>query len=386
MTLEKICEFLILVFIVVFPFYVIDKYKFWGFLFCVFTEYCLAAFQRWTIVLKDPLGNHFGFTLWLILGLPLSFIYCLLVYTLIIVAKRIVEDLSSLGIAPAPVSVPTLTPTPPAPSGRPITPAWLKMIKLLPRYIHLSVLRTSEFKFNFYTYLLLYVLHILLFLFFWRAANLPPVAGWQTPHYILLTAFSAINFALQEFLWSTAILDELILDGDLLVVLSRPVNSYFGLVLRRCGAMSVLAVIMGGVLLMTTLLRYKLDTDGWRMLGALSACLLAAVAFRGGLVVVGALSFRIGRVGFLKSFFFGAREFSKLSLSILNPMVSSFLTLALPAMLIATWPVLILNLASPAVALSLWTATLLLTVFWTSLAAWAWTRGLRHYEGTGRWG
>ena len=183
-----------------------------------------------------------------------------------------------------------------------MTPCWRKTLRMLPRYALLSLMRNSEFKFNFYTYMTLYLVQIALLLKLWTSVAIPPVDGWKEEHYLLLVGFSTLNFALQEFLWATAMLDYLIMEGDLIVVLSRPVDSYFGLVLRRMGAMAFLPAAMGILVIVGVVLRYELDTELWRWMAALSATLFGAIALRAGLVIAGALAFRFGRTGFIKAF------------------------------------------------------------------------------------
>lgn len=261
-----------------------------------------------------------------------------------------------------------------------ITPLWIKTIKLIPRYAYLSILRTSEFKFNFYSYLFLYAAQIVFYIFFWKAVGPPIIGGWSTECYFLLTGFVTLNIALQEIVWATGMLDFMILKGDLLVVLARPENSYFGLVLRRMGAMALLPAFLGLLLILITLWKY-FSIDLLRLSASLLCCLAGAVSSRAVLVAVNSLSFKFGRIAALKSFVLGTRDLARYPLNILHPILSSLLIFMFPAMLISTWPTLVLQISTPMNAFFILASSLVITCIWVCISAWCWTKGLRSYEG-----
>ncbi len=262
---------------------------------------------------------------------------------------------------------------------------WKKTLRLLPIYAWLSLLRISEFKFNFYTYVFLYFANAMLFVLCWQGIKLDGLGKWDSTHCILLTAFSILNFGLQESLWSTAHLDRFIMDGELLRVLTKPINSYFGLVMRYFAFMSLLPVILGISMIVYTMIHYRLDVELWRLAISLWVCVLGAVSFRAALVVMGSFAFRLGMVGFLTSYFHGSRETTRLPMTHLPSFISGFYTFAIPAVLVSTWPVIILDLGSTWQVLLLSLSSLAVCAFWVLLAKWTWTRGVRRYEGIGRW-
>ncbi|MBF0196083.1 MAG: ABC-2 family transporter protein [Planctomycetes bacterium] len=260
------------------------------------------------------------------------------------------------------------------------TPMLRKTFKLFPRYMTLSLIRTSEFKFSFYSYMLLYIVQLFFYVFFWRAVSPPVVSGWTTESYYILTGFVSLNVALQEIFWATGIIDLMILRGDLLVVLARPENSFFGLVMRRMGAMAFIAAFLGFMLIITALFRY-FDFELWRFCCALFSCLCGAITMRAVLLCVNTLSFWYGRVTALKKFVFGGRELARTPLDILPHHVASFLTFFFPVMLIACWPSLILVIATPMRALLLCFGSFAITCLWIALTVFLWKKGLKRYEG-----
>ena len=261
------------------------------------------------------------------------------------------------------------------------TPSLLKTFRLIPRYFYLSVLRTSEFKFNFYSYVGLYIIQMVFYVVFWQAVKPPPTGGWTVENYILLTGFVTFNISLQEVVWATGMLDQMILGGDLMVVMARPENTYFGLVLRRMGAMAFLPALMG-----LGLILYQFGSgvsdEGWRFFLALVLSMMGAVVMRAVLVTVSSLAFKHGRIGALKASVYNCRELSRFPLNILHPALSSVLIFILPAMMISTWPTLVARIATPGRALMVLGAGFLLMCAWIGIASWTWTRGLRNYEGT----
>lgn len=267
------------------------------------------------------------------------------------------------------------------------TPMAIKTLRLIPAYIRLSLQRTTEFKFNFYTYLGVYLFNIGLYVFFWTQVGnrLPVIEGWDVPAYVMLTAFGALNFGLQDILWATGMLDVMILNGDLLVVLSRPENSYFGMVFRRLSVMSLLPIMMGLTLLGVTIVMSDIDLDFLRLFMALLACLCGAVTFRCLLLCVGALSFRYGRMSAFKSLVFTSREVSRFPLSVYPRFAVTFFVSVFPVMLLTTWPVMILNLVTLERALLLLLASLAITAFWIGVSSLLWVRGLKDYEGLAQW-
>jgi ABC-2 type transport system permease protein len=264
--------------------------------------------------------------------------------------------------------------------GKPPTSMFLKTIRLIPCYFWLSLLRSSEFKFSFYSYIFLYGSQILFYVFFWNAVPPPKGSGWSTEACVLLTGFGTINVSLQELVWATGMLDQMILRGDLSVVLVRPENSYFGLVLRRMGAMALLPASMGLALVLTTLIK----TDSlylWTLAAALTCCLMGSVAMRAVLLVVNTLGFRFGKVTALKSFVYSSRDFSRYPIDILPTVSRTFLCTVFPVMMMSNWPVLISQSHDPRwVGLILLTG-MAITGLWIWFCSWFWRRGLRHYEG-----
>ena len=198
---------------------------------------------------------------------------------------------------------------------------------------------------------------------------------------MLLTGFGTLNVALQEIVWSTGIIDQMILRGDLLVVLVRPENSYFGLVFRHLGAMALLPATMGIVLILATLFKmHSFNALGLAM--GLMCCVMGSVAMRSLLLVINTLGFRFGRVTALKSLILSSRDFSRYPLDILPTAGRLFFCTAFPVMLMSNWPALMAQSSEPKFLILTFSATLSLTVLWVLFSAWFWRRGLRHFEGS----
>jgi ABC-2 type transport system permease protein len=257
----------------------------------------------------------------------------------------------------------------------------IKTLRLIPCYVWLSLLRSSEFKFSFYSYMFLYGSQIVFYVFFWQAVQPPVASGWSAEACVLLTGFGTLSVALQEIVWATGMIDQMILRGDLLVVLVRPENSYFGLVMRRMGAMALLPALMGLLLIVITL--FKMDS--FHILGlaaGLLCCVLGSVIMRSVLLFVNTLGFRYGKVTALKSLTFSSRDFSRYPIDILPSFVRLFFCTVFPVMVMSNWPALMAQSTDLRfIGLTL-AAALGVTIFWVLFCAWFWRRGLRYYEGS----
>jgi ABC-type uncharacterized transport system permease subunit len=265
-------------------------------------------------------------------------------------------------------------------SSPPRLSSWRKVIKLLPDYFYLSIVRSSEFKFSFYSYLFLYITQIAFYITFWNLVKPPTIEGWSMEACFLLTGFATLNIALQEIIWATGMIDQMILQGDLTVVLVRPENSYFGLVLRRMGAMAVIPAFLGLLVVLITLIMY-FEFHLLQLALACSLCVLGAVCMRALMLSVNSLGFKYGRVTALKSFVLSGRDLSRYPLSLLPSGLKTFLATLFPVLLVSNWPAKLFLLENVVDMLVLFVCALLVTVAWVSFAAYVWRRGLRSYEG-----
>jgi ABC-type uncharacterized transport system permease subunit len=257
---------------------------------------------------------------------------------------------------------------------------WSKTWRLLPTYFWLSLLRSSEFKFSFYSYIFLYGSQIVFYIFFWRAVAPPPSSGWSVEACIMLTGFGTMNIALQEIVWATGMVDQLIVSGELNVVLVRPENSYFGLVLRRLGAMAILPAMMGLVLVISTAITMD-NVDFLNLLAACFCCLLGAICMRSVMLSVNSLGFTFGRITSLKSIVYSSRDFSRYPIDLLPTSLRVLMCTALPVLFMSNWPTLLAQGASNTV----WTKIILITstisAIWVWLCSKIWKAGLSRYEG-----
>ena len=255
-----------------------------------------------------------------------------------------------------------------------------KALYLIPDYVKLSVIRSSEFKFSFYSYLFLYLAQIAFYLLFWNLVQPPEISGWSKEACFLLTGFATLNIALQELVWATGMIDQMILKGDLIVVLVRPENSYFGLVLRRMGAMALIPAVLG-LLVISITLWLHFDFNLLTLSMSCLICMMGSICLRALMLCVNALAFRFGRVTALKSFVLSSRDLSRYPMVLLPMGFKSLLATLFPVLLISNFPALILLKEDWSYRMGLLGLCLLVTVFWVGFAAFVWRRGLRNYEG-----
>lgn len=259
------------------------------------------------------------------------------------------------------------------------THPWLKTLKLLPTYGWLSLLRTSEFKFNFYSYIFLYGSQIAFYVFFWQQVSPDPRGGWSAEACMLLIGFGLISTSLQELIWSTGMVDQMILNGDLMVVLVRPENSFFGLVLRRFALMALFPASMGLALVIWVISTQ--DSMSWSgLLPALLTCTLGSVCLRCLLLTINSLGFTFGRVTSLKSVVFSSKEFARYPMDILGPWATTFLCSLFPVLLASNWSAQMVFRMEGLEILTTLALAFAIAVAWFLFTAWFWTRGLRKYE------
>jgi ABC-type uncharacterized transport system permease subunit len=256
---------------------------------------------------------------------------------------------------------------------------WLKTLRLIPCYAWLSLLRSSEFKFNFYAYLLMYGTQIVFYVFFWTAVSPPMGSGWSAEACMLLTGFGTLNIAIQEIVWATGMVDQLVLQGHLMVVLVRPENSYFGLVMRRMATMSLLPATMGLGLILWILSRH-FTIQLLPLCCSLLCCLMASITFRAILLSVNTLGFRFGRVTALKGLVFSSRDLARFPLDILPFGLVSFLSSCFPVMMMTNWPAKMVQSSNWSYLAQSLLLAFFIMVLWVMLCAHLWKRGLRRHE------
>ena len=196
----------------------------------------------------------------------------------------------------------------------------------------------------------------------------------------MLTGFGTMNIALQEIVWATGMVDQLIVSGELNVVLVRPENSYFGLVLRRLGAMAILPAMMGLFIVISTAITMD-NVDFWNLLAACFCCLLGAICMRSVMLSVNSLGFTFGRITSLKSIVYSSRDFSRYPIDLLPTSLRVLMCTALPVLFMSNWPTLLAQGASN----TAWTKIILITsaisAIWVWLCSKIWKAGLSRYEG-----
>jgi ABC-type uncharacterized transport system permease subunit len=229
----------------------------------------------------------------------------------------------------------------------------------------------------------MYGSQILFYLFFWTAVPPPAGSGWTTEACVLLTGFGTLNVAVQEIVWATGMVDQMVLKGDLMVVIVRPENSYFGLVMRRMAAMALLPASMGMALIIYTLLQQSGGEPlPWFALScSLLTCLMGSITFRAMLLGVNSLGFRFGRVTALKGLIFSSRDLARFPLDILPMGLVGLLSSLFPVMMMTNWPTLMLQSYGRAEVWLTLGLSFVIMCFWVVFVAYLWTKGLRRYEG-----
>lgn len=262
----------------------------------------------------------------------------------------------------------------------------LKHLRLLRSFCRISFSDLSEFRVDFFTSILHYLVYQALFLIFWKSIltlSNGHLGHWTLPELIVFSSFSLFSNAISLWFYGLLTLHDKVLHGQLDKYLCRPISPLFGLLAEEIRAFASLQQALAGFLIaLPVALLYRLEVH------LFDAILAAILLLLGSLTLVliqgcvALLSFWLGDVSRMQSFLGLMGDFEKYPIDFFPLGLRRFLTWIIPIGMASTLPTLALFGKLPqawayllgAVGLALIWALALIRLF---------TRALVRYESFG---
>lgn len=263
---------------------------------------------------------------------------------------------------------------------------WRKYSRLLFRFAAVSFRDMSEFRLDFFTSVVHYLVYQALFMIFWKSilAFTSDVLGdWTFPDLVVLSAFILLATAISQWFAGFSQLSGKVVRGDVDKYLSKPVSPLFALLAEEMDALASLQQLVSAVLiLLGVCLYFNVEVSP---LAAFSS--LALLALGCGVLTllegtVALLSFWLGDVSRLHRLMTVTREIERYPINLLPPWLRGLLTWILPLGLVSTYPALVFLGKSQAAGVYLATSVAL-AVFWGLIFHLTWERALARHESFG---
>lgn len=214
-------------------------------------------------------------------------------------------------------------------------------------------------------------------------SQIPNLMGWNVEEIIFIYGFSLLPKGLDHLffdnLWSIAYFT--VNKGDFDKYLTRPINTYFHVLVEKLQIDALGELIMGISLITITLPMVNIQWSVAKVLLGILAVFFATFIYVGLKTITGAIAFWVKRSGHVMNMFYMMNDFSKYPVSIYNAGIRCVITYIVPFAFTAYYPALYLltgenplyNIGGSFVA-----AVLLMLV-----GIFVWNKGIKAYESAG---
>lgn len=260
----------------------------------------------------------------------------------------------------------------------------IKHAKLMKPYLKLSWHVWTEYKFNFITNTITYVVFITLWLVFWKLmiGKLGIIGGWTNPMLAMLVGFSFFNSAIWQISWGTVRFINEVMDGRLDNYMVKPINPLFAMIADKLNISSIIPAMFGlGIILYIVSTNYAFDI--LKILLSLTITMFAVLIFQLFYCLAGLSVFWFGKNDAFKIFLRGFNIIDEYPITIFGLIAVNFFTFVMPKIFIGTYPVLLLTGRTLGWGLKVLATELAIAAFWGVVLVFVWKRGIRRYESHG---
>jgi len=257
---------------------------------------------------------------------------------------------------------------------------------LLCRFAAVSFRDTSEFRLDFFTSVVHYLVYQALFIVFWKSIlgfTGGALGEWTFPDLVVLTAFTLLATAILQWFEGFEQLSGKVLTGGLDKYLSKPVSPLFALLAEELNGVASAQQLASGVILLGGVCLYfdiRITLLGTlASLALLTLGCLVLTLLRGCLAL---LSFWLGDVSRITQLLNVSNDFERYPINLFPPWLRGFLTWILPVGLISTFPVLVF-VGKTSAAGSFLAIGAVLALVWSAIFAWTWRHAVARYESFG---
>lgn len=260
----------------------------------------------------------------------------------------------------------------------------LKHIYLLKSYFIIGLRITTEYKFQFITNFLSYLITVGIWIAFWNLlfGKIETIGNWNMPMLIMMVGFFHLNGALWQFCYYTLVVSDEIVRGKIDKYLTRPINPLYGLVMEHFELMALLPLLMALGMIIFIIWKY-FSLDVLKLFLALMVNLVSVAIVQVVYCIIGTLSFWFGRTRNITGIYRSFRTAEQFPLDILGSLGQGFFTFIFPAIFMGTYPVLIVVQWELAKSLKILALSLAILFFWLLILIILWRKGVKSYESLG---
>lgn len=214
-------------------------------------------------------------------------------------------------------------------------------------------------------------------------SQIPSLLGWSVEEIVFIYGFSllpkGLDHLLFDNLWSIGYFT--VRKGDFDKYLTRPINTYFHVLVEKLQIDALGELIMGLALIIITVPSVGIDWSFIKVIIGLFSVVSATFIYVGLKTITAAIAFWVKRSGHVMNMFYMMNDFSKYPVSIYNAGVRFIITYVVPFAFTAYYPALyLLTGENPLfnVGLSVVFAVILMII-----GILVWNKGLKAYESAG---
>lgn len=213
--------------------------------------------------------------------------------------------------------------------------------------------------------------------------RIPSLMGWKLEEIIFIYGFSLIPKGIDHLffdnLWSIGYFT--VRKGDFDKYLTRPVNTYFHVLVEKLQIDALGELIIGMALIVVILPQVAIQWSVEKIVLGMISIVFATFIYVGIKTITGAIAFWTKTSGAVTNMFYMVNDFSKYPVTIYNTAVRSFITYIVPFAFTAFYPAeFILTGKNPLFNTG---GTVVAAVLLMIIGLIVWNRGLKAYESAG---
>lgn len=213
--------------------------------------------------------------------------------------------------------------------------------------------------------------------------NIPSLMGWEYNQVVFIYGFSLIPKGIDHLLFDNlwAIGHFTVRKGDFDKYLTRPINTYFHVLVEKLQIDALGELIMGIALVCVTLPKLGIEITLPRVLLTIAVIPFATLIYTGIKTATAAIAFWTKRSGNITYMFYMVNDFAKYPVDIYNRLVRTIVTYVIPFAFTAYYPAYyFLTGENPLFNLGL---TVLISVVLMTIGIFVWNKGISAYESAG---
>lgn len=265
----------------------------------------------------------------------------------------------------------------------------MKQIKRLLRmhriFVTQELKRMMEYKGDFLVGIAGFLLNqFFSILFVWIIfSRIPNLMGWSMEQIIFVYGFSllpkGLDHLLFDNLWSIGYFT--VRKGDFDKYLTRPIGTYFHVLVEKFQIDALGELIMGIVLIAITLPQLSIEWSIIKVLLGLISIVFATLIYVGIKTITASIAFWVKRSGHVMNMFYMMNDFSKYPVSIYNMGVRFVITYIIPFAFTAYFPAqYILTGENPLFSIG---GSIIASLVLMTAGVLLWNKGIRAYESAG---